>query len=164
VPRFAASLFLLVVVSSGCTPSEPATPGSFHLTSDPPLEKADILSVLLFGKPASELSQNESAGLREQAIGVASSYVAGELRQSVADALGVDTLQFETGSEGLQGSSVSLGKYVAPDVFVSLAHRFARQGVQEIRIEYTVTPRWSIETSSDTLGETGIDVFWKRHY
>lgn len=140
------------------------TKPTLTLESDPPLDQADVLSVLLFGKPTSELSQNESAGLREQAIGVASSYVAGQLRQSVADALGVDTLQFESGSEGLQGSSVSLGKYVAPDVFVSLAHRFARQGVQEIRIEYRVTPRWSIESSSDTLGDSGIDVFWKSRY
>ncbi len=140
------------------------TKPTLTLESEPALEQADVLSVLLFGKPASELNRGESAGLREQAIGVASSYVASELRQSVADALGVDVLQFQTGGQGVEGASLSVGKYVAPDVFVSLAHRFAKQGVQELRIEYSVRPHWSIETSSDTLGESGVDVFWKKRY
>ena len=140
------------------------TKPTLTLESEPALQQADVLSVLLFGKPASELNRGESMGLREQAIGVASSYVASGLRQSVADTLGVDTLQFETGGQGVEGSTVSLGKYIAPDVFVSLAHRFAKQGAQEIRVEYRVTPNWSIETSSDTLGESGVDVFWKRRY
>jgi hypothetical protein len=47
---------------------------------------------------------------------------------------------------------------------VSLAHRFAKQGVQEIRVEYTVNPHWSVETSADTLGDSGLDVFWKNRY
>ena len=134
------------------------------LESEPSLPQADILSVLLFGKPAGQLNSGESAGLREQAIGVASSYVASGLRESVADTLGLDTLQYETGSQGTAGGSLTLGKYIAPDIFVTLAHRFARQGVQEIRVEYTTTPHWSVETSADTLGETGIDVFWKKRY
>ncbi len=140
------------------------TKPTLTLESEPALEQADILSVLLFGKPASDLSRGESAGLREQAIGVASSYVASGLRESVANALGVDILQFQTGGQGVEGSSVSMGKYVAPDVFVTLAHRFARQGVQELRIEYRFRPHWSIETSSDTLGESGLDVYWKKRY
>ncbi|MBI3767333.1 MAG: translocation/assembly module TamB [Deltaproteobacteria bacterium] len=140
------------------------TKPTLALESEPALEQADILSVLLFGKPASALSRGESAGLREQAIGVASTYVASELRQSVADTLGLDMLQFETGGVGSQGAAVTLGKYIAPDVFVSLANRFAKQSVQEIRVEYTVRPHLSIETSSDTLGESGIDVFWKNRY
>jgi autotransporter translocation and assembly factor TamB len=140
------------------------TKPSLTLESDPALEQADILSVLLFGRPANQLSRNESTGLREQALGIAGNYVASELRQSVADALGVDDLRFQGGDSGLSDAKVSLGKYVAKDVFVSLAHRFGRQSVEEVRIEYRITPHWSLETSSDTLGESGIDVFWKRRY
>jgi autotransporter translocation and assembly factor TamB len=134
------------------------------LESEPSLDQADVLAVLLFGKPASQLNSGESSGLREQAIGVASSYVASGLRESVSETLGLDTLQFETGSNGAETGSLTLGKYVAPDVFVSLAHRFAKQGVQEIRVEYTVNPHWSVETSADTLGDSGLDVFWKKRY
>jgi len=59
---------------------------------------------------------------------------------------------------------VSIGKYVADDIFVSLAHRFGAQSVEEIRIEYVIRPEWSLETSTDTLGRSGVDLFWKRRY
>jgi translocation and assembly module TamB len=140
------------------------TKPTLTLESEPSLDQADILSVLLFGKPASQLSANESTGLREQAIGVAGSYVTSQLRQSVASALGVDDLEFDPGAEGLSDAKVSLGKYVAKDIFVSLAQKFGNQTAGELRIEYTVTPHLSLETSADTLGDSGADVFWKQQY
>ncbi len=139
------------------------TKPSLRLESEPALEQADVLAVLLFGAPASQLNRSQSAGLREQALGIAGGYVASELRQSVANALGVDDLQFDTGTTGLQDARVSVGKYVADDIFVSLAHRFG-QSVEEVRIEYVIRPEWSLETSTDTLGRSGVDLFWKRRY
>jgi autotransporter translocation and assembly factor TamB len=140
------------------------TKPTLALESEPSLDPADVLAVLLFGAPASELSRSQSAGLREQALGIAGGYVASELRQSVVNALGVDDVQFETGSEGLRDASVSVGKYVADDIFVSLAHRFGAESVEEVRIEYVFRPEWSVETSTDTLGRSGVDLFWKRRY
>jgi translocation and assembly module TamB len=134
------------------------------LESEPALDQADVLSVLLFGAPSNKLSDEQSAGLREQALGIAGGYVASELRQSVANALGVDDLQFDAGTTGLQGAKVSVGKYVAKDIFVSLAHRFGTQGGEEVRIEYRFRPNWSLETNTDTFGRSGVDLFWKRRY
>jgi len=140
------------------------TKPSLRLESEPALDQADVLAVLLFGAPASQLSRSQSTGLREQALGIAGAYVAAELRQSVANALGVDDLRFDTGTAGLQDARVSIGKYVADDIFVSLAHRFGAQSVEEMRIEYVIRPEWSLETSTDTLGRSGVDLFWKRRY
>ncbi len=139
------------------------TKPSLALESEPPLDQADVLAVVLFGAPASQLSRSQSAGLREQALGIAGGYVAAELRQSVANALGVDDLQFDTGTTGLEDARVSVGKYVADDIFVSLAHRFG-QSVEEVRVEWMFRPEWSLETSTDTLGRSGVDLFWKRRY
>jgi hypothetical protein len=46
---------------------------------------------------------------------------------------------------------------------VSLSHKFG-EAVEELRIQYFLTPRWTIETSTDTLGRSGVDVFWKLRY
>src|SRR5205814_2287719 len=62
-------------------------------TSDPPLEQADILSVLLFGKPARELGRGQSLALQQQALQIATGYVVPELRTSVMNVLGLDTLE-----------------------------------------------------------------------
>ncbi len=149
----------LVRLKVGGTVTKPA----LTLQSEPALEQADVLAVLLFGSPAGELSRSQSAGLREQALGIAGAYVASELRQSVAKALGVDDLQFDTGKAGLQDAQVSIGKYIADDIFVSLSHRFG-QSVEEVRVEWVIFPEWSLETSTDTLGRSGVDLFWKRRY
>ncbi len=140
------------------------TKPTIKLESDPPLEQADILAVLLFGRPTGKLSQGETRSLRERALGVASGYVASEFRQSVADALGVDNLEIEPGAAGLGGTAASVGKYVTEDVFVSLSHKFAQQNVEQLSIQYFLTPRWALETTTDTQGNSGVDLFWKRRY
>jgi translocation and assembly module TamB len=150
----------LVRLRVGGTMTKP----TLTLASEPALDQADVLAVLLFGAPANRLSGEQSAGLREQALGIAGGYVASELRQSVANALGVDDLQFDTGTTGLADAKVSVGKYVAKDIFVSLAHRFGAQGGEEVRVEYRFRPNWSLETNTDTLGRSGVDLFWKRRY
>ncbi|MEB2284440.1 MAG: hypothetical protein B6D46_02850 [Polyangiaceae bacterium UTPRO1] len=149
----------LVRLKVGGTITKP----TLALESEPALDQADVLSVLLFGAPAAQLSHSQSVGLRERALGIAGGYVASELRESVANALGVDDLQFDTGPTGLQDARVSVGKYVADDIFVSLAHRFG-QSVEEVRIEYVIRPGWSLETSTDTLGRSAVDLLWKRRY
>jgi translocation and assembly module TamB len=137
---------------------------TLRLESDPPLAESDVLSVLLFGKTAAELSGGETTALEEQTVAIASSYAAQGLSQSVASTLGLDTLEFDAGGGALEGSSVTAGKYLAEDVFVSLSHRFGAENVDELRVEYNLTKEWTLETSSDTLGHSGVDVFWKRRY
>jgi translocation and assembly module TamB len=137
---------------------------TLELESEPPLEQADILSVLVFGRPVDQLNQGESQGLRERALSLASGYAAAEFRRDVADALGLDTLEIEPGSEGLASTAASVGKYITDDIFVSLSHTFAEENVQQLRVEYFITPRWTIETTADTAGDSGIDVFWRRRY
>lgn len=149
-----------VRVNIGGTITEP----TIELESDPFLDQADILSVLVFGKPVSELNQGQADGLRQQALGVASGYVASQLRQSVANALGLDNLEITPGTEGLAGASVTVGKYITEDVFVSLSNMFAAQSVQELQIEYFITPQWILQTTMDTLGTSGVDLFWRWRY
>src|SRR5205085_1309589 len=55
---------------------------SLSMSSDPPLEQADILSVILFGKPSSQLGKGQSVALQQQALGLAAGYAIPELRAS----------------------------------------------------------------------------------
>ena len=144
----------------GGTVSKPTV----KLESEPSLEQADILSVLLFGRPSNQLSQSESTGLREQALSVASGYIASEFRESVARVLGVDTLQIEPGTDGGTSTSASIGKYISEDIFVSLSHKFAEQNVEQLTVQYFISQQWTVETTADTAGDSGIDVFWRRRY
>lgn len=134
-----------------------ATKPTLDLTSDPPLEQADVLSVLLFGKPASQLGQGESLDLQRQAVSLASGYLMPELQVSVMESLGLDT--FELGSEGLRA-----GRYVTQDVFLSVASEFGQEPSQSVSVEYALTRRLSLKATTATNGESAIDLQLHHRY
>jgi translocation and assembly module TamB len=140
-----------------------------ELSSEPPLEQADILSVLLFGKPTTQLGRGESLDLQRQAVQLAAGYVMPELRTSVMNTLGLDELAVEM-PQGRDASGrelpgrVSVGRYIAPDVMLSLAQEFGARAGQVVGIEYGVTPNISLRGSTSTRGDSAVDLFWHRRY
>lgn len=136
------------------------------LFSDPPLPEADVLSVLLFGKPAQQLGASETGALQNQAVAIATGYVVPGLRSSVMDVLGIDTFDVSLPPPGATDTAgqVRLGRYVADDLFVSLAQEFGAGVAQVFGIEYVLSRRWSVRASAATNGRGAIDVFWHRRY
>jgi translocation and assembly module TamB len=134
-----------------------ASAPALALSSEPPLEQADILSLLVFGRPARDLGHEQSVDLQRKAISLASGYVMPELRQSVMNTLGLDT--FEVGDEGVRA-----GRYVTRDVFISLAQDFTGRVGQVMGVEYAVTRRMSLKLSTSTRGDSAVDFLWRRRY
>ena len=130
---------------------------TLQLTADPPLEQADILAVLLFGRPAHELGQTEGLDLQRQALSLASSYVIPELQTSVMDTLGLDLFE-------LSGESIRAGRYVTRDVFISIAQQFGTIPAQSVAVEYGLTRRLSLRASTSTTGQSAIDLEWHHRY
>jgi translocation and assembly module TamB len=136
---------------------------SLALRSDPPMEQADILSTLLFGKPVAALNQGQQSSLQTEALKTTANFVASDLRQSVAKRLGVDDLEFGFG-ENISEARIGVGKYVREDVFVSATQQFGGEQQQEYAVEYNVAPNWQIKSSTNSQGKSGIDLFWKKQY
>jgi translocation and assembly module TamB len=142
----------------------PASAPELTLSSEPPLEEADVLSLLVFGKPASQLTQGQAAGLEEQTMRLAGQYVIGELSASVRDTLGLHTLEVEP-PEGQGGTGVvTAGRYVGRDVLVSLGQEFGESVAEVFRLEYALTSRISLRGSTTTTGRSGADIVWRHRY
>ena len=58
------------------------------LRSEPALEQADVLALLMFGKTTTALTSGEKASLQSQALQTAAGYIANDLRQSLAKYVG----------------------------------------------------------------------------
>lgn len=140
------------------------------LTSTPEMSQADILAVLMFGRPTSNLSGGQQASLQNQAAVLASSFAVSAVGQSVADALGLETLQFSV-ENGMAG----VGTYVAPNVFLSASQNVAPQSQpqmpgqasQKATIQFYITPRIELDTSQSRspMGNASeMDLFWHRTY
>ncbi len=137
VARYTLPKYQVDVVIGG-TASTP----TLTLRSDPPLEQADILSLLLFGKPAGTLTQGQKISLHLQALTTVAGYVATDLQRSVATYVGLDVLEVDVGEGLLQKSRIGVGKYVSEGVFVSTVQTLGPKSEREVTVEYQLDPHW----------------------
>lgn len=132
------------------------------LSSDPTLSQEDILAVLLFGRPSSELSQEQQSSLSQRAVGLASSMGLTAVGRSVASALGLDALGLQI--DELSNQRASVGAYLGRNIFVALAQDFSGERGQELSIEYEFWPGWSVVGSTTSQGTNSADLVWKIRY
>ncbi|MGH7898478.1 MAG: translocation/assembly module TamB domain-containing protein, partial [Candidatus Binatia bacterium] len=149
--------YVVHAIVSG-TANEPA----LTLASEPQLEQADILSVLLFGKPAKELNDGQKADLKKQAAEMAAAYAFTEIGQSVARALGLESAGIQV--EELSTERIALGTYLTEKTYVTLGQDIGNRQGQELAVEYQFVPNWSVQTSTSTIGGSGMDLIWHRRY
>jgi translocation and assembly module TamB len=155
----------IVSANIGGTVTKP----TLTFSSEPVMSQADILSVLMFGQPTSQLSNSQQASLQAQAATVAGSYAANEIGQSVADALGLKALQFS-----VESGMASVGTYLTQDVFLSASQNVAPQtqpipgqASQKATITYYLTRHLSVDTSQSrtSLGnDSQLNLTWHTQY
>jgi len=154
----------VVTVQVGGTLRTPA----LTLSSDPPLDQADVLAVILFGKPVNALARGEVATLQHQTSSLGAGFIMPELRDSVISSLGISTLDVEMPAQNTGAAAdpglVRVGRYVSSDLFVSLAQEFGTRAGQVFGLEYALTQKLSLKLSTSTRGSSAIDAFWHRRY
>ena len=72
-------------------------------SSKPPLDQADILSLIVFNVPINELGEGQQVSLAERAGALAGGYLVSGLTRSIADALGWTSSRFQTQGEAASG-------------------------------------------------------------
>jgi autotransporter translocation and assembly factor TamB len=138
-------------------------------SSEPIMSQADILSVLMFGQPTSQLNNSQQASLQSQAATIAGGYAANSIGQSVADALGLKALQFS-----VESGMAAVGTYLTQDVFLSASQNLAPQTQQipgqpsqKATITYYLTKHLSVDTSQsrNSLGnDSEVNLIWHTQY
>jgi translocation and assembly module TamB len=107
------------------------------LSSSPPLEEAEVLSLIAFNQPINELGEGERVSLAERAAAVAGGFVAAPLARSIANALNVDVFEIQATSEGgAIGPRVTIGQQISDRLFVRFSQEFGPQEISELTLEY----------------------------
>ena len=159
VAEYRAGNYLVSAVVKG-TAEKPA----LTLASDPHLDQADILSVLLFNKPISSLEKSEQASLQQNAISITSGFAAASIGQAVSKALGLQELGVDIGDVDFSGGQVRFGQYVGGNTYVSFSQEVSGKYGREVAAEYQITSDWKFSVSSSTAGPDGVDLIWQRRY
>ena len=137
---------------------------SLTFRSEPKLEQADILAVLLFGKPTTALSQGEKMDLQQQALKVTSGYAAAKIGESVSQALGLEQLGIDLREVDFTGGRIGFGRYVSPNTYVSMSQDIAGKKGQEVSVEYSLSPGWKTTTSTSAGGNSEAGILWHKEY
>jgi translocation and assembly module TamB len=145
--------------------------------AQPPIPESDLLSYLMFGRPAYELtrSSEERGVLQDVAAGVPhalAGYALGSLLvgQTGIAYIDVSRVNVQAGAQGeyqegvgpaaITATQVEVGWYLAPTVFVSVAQHLAGAVRPTVRLEWRLTDRFTLRgVTQPRFGEAGRLIF-----
>jgi len=118
-----------------------------ELTSTPPLEQADILSLIVFNQPVNQLGEGDQISLLARAQSLAGGALAGELAQSIGSVLGVDTFEINLAPETGGGPQVTVGQQVGQNLYVKLQQSIGDQSQTNFIVEYELAKWLRLQTN-----------------
>ncbi len=125
------------------------------LSSEPPMSEAEALSYLLTGRSINTLQSGEAASLNRAAESLAVGG-GGLLLGSLGTRVGIDEVTVE--QTGDEDTSVVLGKYLSPKLFVSYGISIA-EAINTVKLRYTLNENWSLKAEAG-LAQSG-DIEYK---
>jgi hypothetical protein len=145
-----------------------------RLSSTPPLDEADVLSLIVFNQPINQLGEGERLNLAERAGGLAVGYLASPLANSIADALDLDIFEIRA-SGGANGQpSIAVGQQIGSRLFVSFRQEFGSAELSQLALEYrinellrlvsTVTEGSQRSHRLQRVDTTGVDLIYTISY
>lgn len=136
-----------------------------ELTSTPVMPSEDVMSLILFGKPAQNLSALESLQTAQALAslgGIGPFGGSGGVTSKLRRAVGLDLLNVDIDPEN-GGGSLTVGKYVADGFFVSASQDAqGRQG--SVSVKYEITDNITVETELEQEGDQTVSANWKKDF
>ncbi len=123
--------------------------------SEPPMPEADAFSYLLTGRPLSGGSETDAAKLQQAAAALGLKR-ANVITQQIQTKVGLDELT--VGGDGVDQTSLLLGKQIAPDIFIRYALGIFEQSGKLI-LDYRLTDSVSVQAESGE--QQGMDIIYK---
>lgn len=162
----------VISVVVGGTLMEP----NISLESDttPPLDEADILSYLLIGRPADDVSGlmsgegGRGSRLEGQAAVLVLGVAANQLKRTIGRRLNLDVVEIDLGF-GDSATRVRAGKYFGSRFFVSYAQDVSEARGREVVVEYELLPNVTLEAQQREGNEqerdrSSLGIFWKKEW
>ena len=117
------------------------------LSSRPPQDEADILSLIVFNQPVNALGEGQQVSLAQRGAALATGFVASSLADSISGALELDLFEIQTTAEMGGGGSLTVGEQVGERLFVKFRQAFGAQSISEFILEYQLADFLRLQTS-----------------
>ncbi len=151
------TLYFVAQSSSGgitakLTVSGTASQPAIALSSSPSLPQDEVLAHLLYGASISQLSPIQIASIAQAVYSLSSGGGGTGPLGGLQNALGLDRLGIGSSNGAVSGTSLQVGKYVAPGVYVGATESMS--GSTRGQVEIDLTKRLKLYTKLGTGGGT----------
>lgn len=127
-----------------------------ELFSDPAMSPTDTMAILITGKAPSQMNQDDANQVMNAATALGISQSAG-ISNTLKETFGLDVVSLQ-GGESYTESSLVVGKYLSPKLFVSYVQNlFTPAGA--VQLEYSLTDNLGLKAESGK--EQSIDLLYK---
>ncbi len=137
---------------------------NLRLTSEPPLDEASLAMLIVTGRTDVTAGGAQGSAFNAQDAGMAAAMAVANkvFEEQLGQKMPLDSLT-------LDSSAVTAAKQLTDRILVSYIRRFdARpekgENVNEVRVQYHMTPRWTLESRYGNAGAGGASVVWQRDY
>jgi translocation and assembly module TamB len=130
-----------------------------ELSSTPPLEEADILSLIVFNQPVNQLGEGQQISLAARAQSLAVGAVAGQIAQSIGRALNLDTFEIQVAPETGSDAEVTIGEQLGQDLYVRVQQGIGNHATTNFILEYELTEWLRLQTNFVQGSNTQPSVF-----
>jgi autotransporter translocation and assembly factor TamB len=140
----------------------------FTLTSDPPEEQSDLLTLILTGQTAKELSQSGGKGSTLSGE-MAAAYLGKSLGDDISKMAGLDTFEVQTKGQGTEDDpetvTVTVGKELSARMGVSVnMESKGGKSVERGEIEYKLLENFKAKGFQDSQGAIGGELFFRYEF
>ena len=110
-----------------------------RLSSMPPLDPSDILSLIVFNTSTNDLSAEQQRELAVRAGTLAVGFLTSSLTSALERSIGLDLLEIEPGTGPSGGAKVTIGQEIAPGLVARFSRQFGADEYDEATIEYYIS-------------------------
>lgn len=136
------------------------------------IEEQDALSVIVFGSTSDQLSAGQRSSITTNTSDIAKNIALGQmstiLKDAIQSSLKLDVIEI-AGEDNWNSGSVTIGKYISKNLFVSYQYTFALDKKtkiiepQKISIEYQLFKFLSL-TATNQSPNSGFDIIFKKEF
>ena len=141
---------LISGVDTRVTITGPLRQPELRLSSTPPLDSSDILSLIVFNTPPNQLSAAQQQELAVRAGTLAAGFLATPIISALQNEIGLDVLEVDPSGDLISaGPKVTVGEEIAPGLVARFSRQFGLRAVR--RSDVRILPIAHLAAASDLL-------------
>ena len=117
------------------------------LSSTPPLDQADILSLIVFNQPLNQTSPGQQISIAQRAEQMAGGAAAGAISKSIGNSLGLDLFEINLAPDQGGGPNVTVGQQISQNLYLKVEQGIEDASQTNVILEYELTSWLRLRTN-----------------